>query len=146
MPTGDAHDMSLEGRQLERDDRRHAGFGTKRIQAGIDALFGQSQTRGVHGVGGKNHGLSLDLARSSTGAGGEHREKDEGEEGILFHRKCFVALLTRKPCAKLHVISQIAGAQLVEILLVNFARNRRTPDTTKMKSAVPMNGTFPGHA
>jgi hypothetical protein len=38
---------------------------------------------------------------SGTGAGGEHREKEEGEEGSLFHGKCFVALHTRKRCAKL---------------------------------------------
>jgi hypothetical protein len=45
------------------------------------------------------------LAWSGAGPRGEHREKDEGEEGVIFHVKCLVALHTRKRCAKLQAQS-----------------------------------------
>jgi len=96
--------VSLQGRQIQQGDRWGAGLGAKHIQAGVDALLSQLKARCIHHVSGKNDRLSQGLALSGTGAGGERREKDEGEERIHFHGKRFVALHTRKRWAKLQAV------------------------------------------
>src|SRR6185369_12621658 len=98
---GDLHDPGMEGGQIQGDGNPLGGLDAERVQAFRDVLLGGGVALALDHVGGKNDEVGAGLALSGTSAGGEHREKDEREEGNLFHEKRFVALHTRKRCAKL---------------------------------------------